>query len=227
MSAINGVTTVLLPNANTGRGHAVYPLEQAWTGVNCPHCGGVQALRVGEAAQVQWYRCATCLKGFVRNYGLTAPPRTPMRVPLGLPESDELIWEETRRCLGVGAYSAAVMLCRKLLLHTAVAHGLPAKDDNDRAPSYYQAVEYLQSESLITPKMRRWVDRIKDVGNDANHELEPIEKDAALDVAAFTEQLLVVLYEMDALMDAPDVAAPEAPTRDYGAGRRRASGFSI
>ena len=32
-----------------------------------------------------------------------------------------------------------------------------------------------------------------------NHELEPIDPERALDVATFTQQLLVLAYEMDAM----------------------------
>ncbi|MFC7359720.1 DUF4145 domain-containing protein [Nocardioides astragali] len=156
-----------------------------------------------------WYRCPSCRQGIVRVKGTYYPSAQPLRVPMGLPAVDDRIWGEVRTCLGVGAHTAAVMLCRKLLFHIAVAHGLAPKDAKDRAPGYWTAVEHLENEGLITKKMRPWVDRIKDVGNDANHEVTPIGPDDALDVATFTEQLLVLAYEMDALMTDPTSAAPE------------------
>jgi len=100
--------------------------------------------------------------------------------------------------VGVGAHTAAVMMCRKLLLYVAVANGLPAKAGN-RAPEFYKVAEHLESEGIITKLMRSWVDRIKDVGNDANHDLPHIESDDAMDVATFTEQLLRLAYELPAL----------------------------
>lgn len=133
----------------------------------------------------------------------------PLRKPAGLPDIDAAIWSEVRVCLGAGANAAAVMLCRKLLFHIAVANGLPPKNERDRAPSYMEAVNHLEGEGVVTKRMRPWVDRIKDVGNDANHELTPIEAGTALDVATFTEQLLVLAYELDALMASPlDGASP-------------------
>ena len=54
---------------------------------------------------------------------------------------------------------------------------------------------------MITKKMRPWVERIKDVGNDANHELQPISEQQAMDVAGFTFQLLKLSYEMDTLVN--------------------------
>lgn len=53
---------------------------------------------------------------------------------------------------------------------------------------------------------RQWIERIKDLGNDANHELNPIEPDVAPDVVTFTEQLLVLADELDALMADPKLA---------------------
>lgn len=48
--------------------------------------------------------------------------------------------------------------------------------------------------------MKAWVDRIKEIGNDANHTLVPITKEQAFDVATFMEQLLILAYELDARM---------------------------
>jgi hypothetical protein len=182
---------------------------QAWDAIPCPHCGGPQLFRVGISSQtpfVKWLRCPICLLGTVVNESEMSPGPKPLRVPRGLPEIDAVIWAEVRSCLAVGSNAAAVMLCRKLLFHVAVAHAMPPKTDNDRAPSFYAAVEHLQEQQFITAKMRPWVDRIKDIGNDANHELSPITTEQAADVATFTLQLLVLAYEMDAIMADPGAA---------------------
>lgn len=114
-----------------------------------------------------------------------------------------------RECLASGAFTAAVMMCRKILFHIAVSNGLSATDEKGRAPSFLSSVNHLQTAGIITSRMRPWVDRIKDFGNDANHEIHPIEMSVALDVAAFTEQLLKLTFEMDELM-ARNVAQPSA-----------------
>lgn len=213
----------------TIRGDQVYAYDntdqRAWASAPCPNCGGTQMLVV--AAQLdgnyktqehltRWLRCVSCLEGAVIRHGVVHPSGKPLRTPRGLPPMDATIWNEARSCLGVGANAATVMLCRKLLFHIAVAHGLPAKDEKGRAPTFAAAVAHLESEGLITKKMRPWVDRIKDVGNDANHELSPVTPELALDVATFTEQLLVLAYELDALMDTPEAAAPTASSIDTG-----------
>lgn len=86
-------------------------------------------------------------------------------------------------------------------IHLAVANGLPHQDSKGRAPSIYQAVEHLESEGVITKKMRPWADRIKDRGNEANHVLGTYSVDEVMDVATFTRQLLQLAYELPALMD--------------------------
>lgn len=182
---------------------------RAWIDATCGHCGGQQFLVIAQQTDAnwqthpdftKWVKCISCRRGSVIDQGEVFPSAMPLRVPKGLPPIDGVIWEEVRRCLGAGAYAAAVMVCRKLLFHVAVAHGLEPKNDKDRAPTFFEAVEHLEGEGLITKKMRPWVDRIKDIGNEASHELEPISREVALDVATFTEQLLVLAYEMDALM---------------------------
>src|SRR5947209_7271488 len=51
---------------------------------------------------------------------------------LDLPPDINTVYEEARRCITVDAFSAAVMLCRKLLMHIAVERG-------DAAGKSYQA----------------------------------------------------------------------------------------
>lgn len=191
-----------------------YPATEgrAWAEQTCPHCTAVQLLVVcltikdenANMPTVQeggpaWYLCTNCRRPSVLDHGVVKPETRPLRTPRGLPPTDMVIWDEVRSCLGVYAYSATVMLCRKLLLHIAVDKGLPAKNSRNRAPSYLDAVKHLESAGVITADMREWVEEIKDIGNDANHELTPITDIQATDVATFTEQLLVLAYEMRAL----------------------------
>lgn len=109
--------------------------------------------------------CARCAIGVVVNDGVISPGTRPLRQVRGLGTVEPGAWEEVRSALAVSAWTAAVMLCRKLILHVAVAHGLPEKDKSGRAPSFDRAVKHLQSVGLITPPMKPWVDHIRKVGN--------------------------------------------------------------
>lgn len=82
----------------------------------------------------------------------------------------------------------------------AVAHGLPAKNASGRAPTFEQALKHLESEGIITKHMLPWVKKVKDVGNEANHEIPSITADQAMDVAKFTRQLILLAYELPAMV---------------------------
>ena len=142
----------------------------------CAFCGGDQMIVVGRAnkesrPKVRWLRCVSCFRGHVSNDGTISPGVRPLDTPGVLTGDDLAAWDEALGCLSVGANTAAVMMCRKLLFHIAVSHGLPEKDDKGRAPNFATALEHLEEEGVITRHMRPWVTKIKDVGNEANHEI--------------------------------------------------------
>lgn len=176
----------------------------AWTQGACQRCGEGQMAVVAHTTShplVKWLRCVSCNRGAVDNFGTISPQAPPLNVPLGVSGDVLQVWEEARQCLGIGAYCAAVMMCRKLLLHVAVSHGLAAKKENGRAPNFYEALEHLQHEGIISAPMRKWADRIKEVGNQQNHEIGAIGTEDAMDVAKFTEKLLELAFEMDFLFN--------------------------
>lgn len=183
---------------------------RSWVRLDCANCGGTQMIVVAATKEyadtpgVSWLRCVNCHLGTVVNRGMQSPSSRPLDVPDGLPNPDYAAWDEVRSCLGVGAYTAAVMMCRKLLFHIAVAHGLPEKNEKGWAPNFAQCLDHLQAEGIITKRMRTWVDRIKDVGNEANHELAGYKRDQAMDIAKFTRQLLHMAYELPMLVGADD-----------------------
>ena len=176
--------------------------EQAYAMGDCPQCGAHQfaVLAVTQTPGRGWLRCLNCKLAVVVNGDQVSPPQLPLRTPSGLKDDELRAWQEIRLCLGVGAYTASVMLCRKLLMHVAVGNGLPVKDGKDRSPSFSQCVDHLVLEGVITKRMEPWVDRIRKVGNEANHEIVPVTKESATDVATFTQKLLELAYEMDDTM---------------------------
>jgi ssDNA-binding Zn-finger/Zn-ribbon topoisomerase 1 len=180
--------------------------DNAWFVIRggCPSCQGTQGAAVAYTNDgsdfVMWGRCVNCKNGFVVNRNGMSPSQLPLRPIRGLEPDTEAAWGEIRSCLSVGATTAAVHMCRKVLLHVAVEKGLPAKNDKDRAPTFAACIDHLSDEGYVTPPMKSWVEKIKDVGNDGAHELPQISAEAARMVAEFTLQLLVLTYEMAALM---------------------------
>lgn len=175
---------------------------RAFEQLKCAECGALQHLVVGRTAAADrfWLRCVNCKAPSVVDRGRVWPGTRALSAPLGVTGIELDVWNEVRDCLAVGANTAAVMLARKLLLHIAVAQGLPEKNEKGWAPTFAEAVSHLENADIITKRMVPWVERIKDVGNEANHEITPISASVALDVATFMEQLLKLAYEMEALM---------------------------
>lgn len=189
-------------------GHIEESGENAWQVIErCPECSGTQALRIAytyegsDRPPVVWSRCVNCFHGFVTNYGVISPAPPPLRLIVGLESDTEAAWREIRSCLGAGAYTAAAHMCRKVLFHVAAEKGMSVKNGKGFAPTFTQCIEYLKNQGYVTAPMEKWVSRIKDLGNEGAHNLAPIDKAQAMLVAEFTLQLLVLIFEVDALME--------------------------
>lgn len=169
----------------------------SWYAFTCGHCGRdgsalVIAKSQGDTKSL-WIQCPTCAKGSV-VVNTRVFPDVPFGPKLaGLPDAVDAAYEEARDCMAVAAYTAAEGICRKILMHVAV--------DKRAAPklTFAKYISYLESEGFITPPMKNWVDLIRKHGNEANHELEPPDRERAESTVMFTAQLLRSVYEMDHL----------------------------
>jgi len=145
----------------------------------CPHCGGPT---------------------FVDPNGNHMPD-----VPFGtsvnhIPEDVAKLYDEARRCTSAGAYTAAVMLCRKILMHLSVEK----KAKTGESFAYY--VNYLANQGYVPPNGKDWVDHIRKKGNEANHEIVTMSRDDAKDLIVFLEMLLKFMYEF------PKMIPPSQPS---------------
>lgn len=107
-------------------------------------------------------------------------------------ESVQALYTEARYAIGAGAPTAAVLACRKLLMHIAVSKGA------SEGLSFIAYVEYLSNNHYIPPDAKAWVDQIRSKGNEANHEILIISPDEAKELLSFTEMLLKIIYEFPA-----------------------------
>jgi hypothetical protein len=106
-----------------------------------------------------------------------------------LPADVAALYDEARRCSAAGAYTAAVLLARKLLMNLAV--GLEAKPGQP----FIVYVEYLATKGYVPPNGKTWVDHIRKKGNEATHEIVLMGQSDAEDLIAFSEMLLKFIYE--------------------------------
>lgn len=134
----------------------------------CPHC---QAPRIED-----------------RN-GDAYPFNIPGKQLIKLPDQVQKTYEEARVCVGAGAYTGAVMLLRKILMNLAVEEDAKAGD------SFSNYVTYLCDKGYVHRKQHKQAEKLKKMGNDANHKIECREKIEAEELLDFVELLLTNNYE--------------------------------
>jgi hypothetical protein len=122
-------------------------------------------------------------------YGEQTPGAPFGNAVASLPVDVENLYQEARRCVTVGAYTAAVLVCRKILMNVAVNKGA------GQGEQFIKYVEYLDSKGYIPPDGKKWVDHIRQKGNEANHEIKRMFQLDAQDLMIFTEMLLRFVYE--------------------------------
>ena len=139
----------------------------------CPQCNGPTFFDVRE---VQW-------------------PGPKAGLPISnLPADVEPIYEEARASTAANAFTGAVMLCRKILMHIAVGKGA------DKNKTFQQYVKWLIDQRYAPRGAEEWLDYIRDRGNEANHEIVVMNKEDAIGVLGFTEALLRGVYELPKLV---------------------------
>jgi hypothetical protein len=177
--------------------------EDAWVRFTCGHCGdtvggavigyhripSVQGTR-GEAV-IKWVLCPSCSLGSTIINGQAYPGASFGPHIQGLPPEVESAYSEARRCMVVNAFTAAELICRKILMHVAVE-----KKAKEGEP-FALYVTFLEQQGYITPPMKPWVEIIRKHGNAATHKLEPPSKDRAESTVMFTAELLRLTYEME------------------------------
>ena len=173
----------------------------------CGHCGERMATQTGyfgaltQAPNMQCfiYVCHFCTKPtYFDNAGAQVPgPAFGDAVKSISDPTVEALYNEARMAYSVGSYTASVLCCRKLLMHIAVDKGAGT---NLPFTSY---VKYLADNHIIPIGSAGWVDHIRTVGNDANHEIVIMSVDEATRLISFSAMLLKVVYEFPASVESP------------------------
>jgi hypothetical protein len=164
---------------------------------------GYRCVWQGNLPRAYIYVCPNCSNPtFVAQDGSQFPAAPPGADVANLPSDVEALYREARLCVAFGAYTSAVLSCRKLLMHVAVAQQAPP------GKSFIEYVEYLAQHGYVPPNGRAWVDEIRRRGNEANHEIRLMKKEDAEELISFAEMLLRFIYEFPARVrrDAPQNA---------------------
>jgi hypothetical protein len=162
----------------------------------CGYCGNIVATDKGFFDKDGLYRaypCPYCQKmSFFDNFRNQTPGVVPGNDVNHLPKELEAIYNEARRCVSVKAFTAAVLACRKLLMHIA------AEQKAETGKSFIYYVEYLANNGYVPPNGKGWVDQIRKKGNEANHEIMLMTVEDAQELISFSEMLLKFIYEFPA-----------------------------
>lgn len=136
----------------------------------CGYCG--DAVASNQRLQGEFRRtnpgaflavCPRCsFPNFIRTGRQTPDVRSGNEVT-GVDEKSVLdLYNEARDCTAVGAHAAAVLCCRKFLMHVAVAKGA------SEGKKFVEYVDHLAATGYIPPDGRKWVDHVRKVGEATN-----------------------------------------------------------
>lgn len=175
----------------------------------CKYCSNHIATPLGY----QWpqaarfiYICSHCKMPTFFDKSKQIPAPTLGNEVAGVPDDIRELYNEAREDTGISAYTSAVLVCRKLLMHIAVEQGAKV------GKSFVEYVEYLSEKGFVPPKGKQWVDHIRNKGNEANHEIVFMKEKDALELIDFIELLLKFIYEFPEKFQA--VTTDEAPEEE-------------
>ncbi len=141
--------------------------------------------------------CHHCEKPSFFYLGMQVPGIAPGNEVAHLPKYIEALYKEARNAVSVGAYTASVLACRKLLMSNAITQGAKAGE------SFLSYVDHLANAEFVPPNGLGWVDHIRKKGIEANHEIKLMAQAVAEELIAFTEMLLKFIYEFPNRVSAP------------------------
>lgn len=104
------------------------------------------------------------------------------------------LYEEAKRCYSVNAFTAVGLCCRKLLMHIAVECGAL------KGLRFIEYVNYLDDENYIPKNSKKWVDIIRQKGNEVNHEILILSEKDAKQLIMFSEIIINLIYENELLL---------------------------
>lgn len=161
----------------------------------CGWCGDrVAAKPTSEGGLSKTYLCPRCARyTVVAEDDRVAPPEREFASVLHMPADVATAWGEACLSFGASAFTAAEIMCRKILMHIAVDQA-----GSKKGKTFKEYIEELDSAGFIQVNLKNRVTEIKDRGNIANHELPASTKDEAKKTMAVTRHLLLGIYELPA-----------------------------
>jgi hypothetical protein len=155
-----------------------------------------------------WLRCPACQEGSVKTRFSVVYPIAPAgRAVKNLPGDVEQAWQEAGVAHSAGAYTAAEMMCRKILMHLAVDRANAKAGD-----PFTSYIDALDKAGFITAGLKPVIDQVRSRGNVANHKLPASSEQESMVTLTITGHLLEAVYELPAMTPAPSAPTSTAPS---------------
>ena len=167
----------------------------------CAYCGNRVGFKRGFVIRGQGETfiaiCYLCNRPTYFESGRRYPGLAPGRPVEGVMQEVADLYDEARNAAGVGAYTTSVIACRKILMNVAVS------EQAAEGLTFVECINHLEGQHLFSPKMRPFVDYIRRLGNEANHEIRPKTEHDATAVIEFVGAVLRHNYEVPGKLPAP------------------------
>ncbi|WP_110693837.1 DUF4145 domain-containing protein [Salinicola halophyticus] len=142
--------------------------------------------------------CPNCQKPTFFNGYEQVPGIAPGNSVESVPNEVSKLYNESRRCISINAFTASVLTSRKLLMNLAVSE----KAETGKSFIFY--VNFLAENGYVPPNGKGWVDHIRKKGNEATHEIVDMTREDAVELVSFAEMLLKFIYEFPARIPPSD-----------------------
>jgi Domain of unknown function (DUF4145) len=136
--------------------------------------------------------CPQCEKPTFIHGTQILPECRPGSSVANVPDSVDRLYNEARACISVSAFTASVLISRKVLMNLAVSNGA------SQGQNFISYVEFLADRGYVPPNGKDWVDHIRKKGNEATHEIADMTSEDAKDLVSFLEMLLKFMFEFPA-----------------------------
>lgn len=122
---------------------------------------------------------------------ILSPGPLPAPRPKNLPEDIEAAWDEVLNAGRASAWTAAELMCRKILMHVAVDQfGM------EEGKAFVAYVKKFEEEGFFPRMMLPVIDGIRERGNRATHDLAQSSKQQAMKTIEVTHHVLRTIYEI-------------------------------
>lgn len=202
---------------------------------DCPHChtksvsltSFASVLKEGTRNYVTAFYCNNCFGGYiaeieckistipharasnidsVKEYRIISecPKAISISSPQYTPENIDKFYLQAANALKSGSYDASAMMSRKVL-EVAVKKLNPSGTGK-----LYNRIEELSNNGTITEELKDWAHIIRDDGNEAAHEEEPVSAEFSKELLSFAEMFLMYTFTMPGMVAAKRKNAADA-----------------